>query len=80
MWRKGGGSRTWVCACAAVTYLVSFEPNLPLLSGIPNFPLVEKKWVVIFFPSQFPSEIKLIHQKWGINNLIKKGQNYLFPY
>lgn len=30
-------------ACAAVTHLVSFEPNLSLLSRIPNFPLVEKE-------------------------------------
>lgn len=36
------------CACVAVTHLVSFEPNLSLLSRISNFPLVEKRWIVIF--------------------------------
>lgn len=51
---KGGGGRTRICnvhcalcivhcARAAVTHLVSFEPNLSLLSRIPNFPLVEKE-------------------------------------
>lgn len=47
--RRVGGGRGLTCIynmyiyAVMAFYLISFEPNLPLISGIPNFTLVKKR-------------------------------------